>query len=55
VPLDRKLMNTRGGPDDVDKRKLLTLPWLELRHLGRVVKPIASHYTDCAVLHIFME
>jgi hypothetical protein len=26
VPLDRKLMNTRGGPDDVDKRKLLTLP-----------------------------
>jgi hypothetical protein len=35
----------RTGPDDVEKRKFLTLPGLELRRLCRP----ASHYTDCAI------
>jgi hypothetical protein len=28
-------MDPRAGPDDVEKRKFLTLPGLELRPLGR--------------------
>jgi hypothetical protein len=32
----------RAGLDDVEKRKFLTLPGLELR-------PVASHYTYCAI------
>jgi hypothetical protein len=28
-------VNPRAGLDDVEKRKFLTLPGLELRHLGR--------------------
>jgi hypothetical protein len=35
----------RAGLDDVEKRKFLTLPGLELRPLGRP----ARRYTDCAV------
>jgi hypothetical protein len=35
-------VGTRAGLDDVEKRKFLTLPGLELRS--------ASHYTDCAIL-----
>jgi hypothetical protein len=33
--------------DDVEKRKFLTLPGLELRTLG--VLPVASRYTDYAI------
>jgi hypothetical protein len=33
----------RTGPDDVEKRKILPLPGLELRPL------VASRYTDCAI------
>jgi hypothetical protein len=36
------LVNTRTSPDDVEKRKFLTLPELELRPLGR-------RYTDYAI------
>jgi hypothetical protein len=38
-------MDTRPGLDDVEKRKFLNLPGLELRPLGRP----ASRYTDCAI------
>jgi hypothetical protein len=34
----------RAGVDDLEKRKFLTLPGLELRPLGRAV----SRYTDYA-------
>jgi hypothetical protein len=34
-------VDTRAGLDDVEKRKLLTLPGLEIRPLGL--------YTDCAI------
>jgi hypothetical protein len=37
----------RAGLDDVEKRKFLTLPGLELR--PSVVQPVASHYTDGAI------
>jgi hypothetical protein len=37
-------VDPRAGLDDMEKRKLLTLPGLELRPLGRP----ASRYTDCA-------
>jgi hypothetical protein len=34
----------RAGLDDVEKRKFLALPGLELRHLSR--PPLASRYTE---------
>jgi hypothetical protein len=37
----------RAGQDDVEKRKFLTLPGLELPPLGR--QPVVSLYTDCAI------
>jgi hypothetical protein len=37
----------RAGLDDVEKRKFLILPGLELR--PSVVQPVASSYTDCAI------
>jgi hypothetical protein len=40
-------MGLRASLDDVEKRKFLTLSGLELRPLG--LKPVASHYTDCAI------
>jgi hypothetical protein len=33
--LDRRLGGPRAGLDDIEKRKFLTLPGLELRPLGR--------------------
>jgi hypothetical protein len=38
----------RAGLDDLEKRKFLTLPGLELRPLS-VVQPVASRYTDYAI------
>jgi hypothetical protein len=38
-------MGPRAGLDDVEERKFLTLPLLELLFLGRP----ASRYTDCAI------
>jgi hypothetical protein len=40
-------VHPRFGLDDVEKRKFLVLPGLELRHFGR--QPVASRYTDCAI------
>jgi hypothetical protein len=40
-------MDLRAGLDDVEKRKLFTLPGLEL--LPLVVQPIASRYIDYAI------
>jgi hypothetical protein len=37
----------RTGMDDMEKRKFLLLPGLELRPLD--IQPIASRYTDCAI------
>jgi hypothetical protein len=37
----------RAGLDDVEKRKFLTLPGLELR--PAVAQSVASRYTDCAI------
>jgi hypothetical protein len=37
----------RAGLDDVEKRKFLTLPGLELRLL--VFQPVVSRYADCAI------
>jgi hypothetical protein len=34
-PLNKRLVDPRAGLDNVEKRKLLTLPGLELRPLGR--------------------
>jgi hypothetical protein len=39
-------VDPRAGLDDVEKRKFLTLPELELR--PPVVQPVASRYTDYA-------
>jgi hypothetical protein len=35
--------------DDVEKRKFLTLPGLELFDFS-VFQPVASHYTDCTIV-----
>jgi hypothetical protein len=35
-----------AGLNDMEKRKLLTLPGLEFR--SQVLQPVASRYTDCA-------
>jgi hypothetical protein len=43
-------LGPRAGLYDMEKRKFLTLPGLELRPLGRPA--VASRYTDCA---IFLE
>jgi hypothetical protein len=40
-------VDPRAGLDDVEKRKFLTLPGLELRPLA--LQPVASRYTDCAI------
>jgi hypothetical protein len=40
----------RSGLDDVEKRKFLTLPGLNSDPL--VVQPVASRYTDCAILAV---
>jgi hypothetical protein len=40
-------VNPRAGLDDVEKRKFLTLPGLELD--PSVVQPVASRYTDYAI------
>jgi hypothetical protein len=37
----------RAGLDDVEKRKFLTLPGLELD--TSVVQPVASRHTDCPI------
>jgi hypothetical protein len=37
----------RAGLDDMEKRKFLTLPGLELG--PSVVQSVASHYTYCAI------
>jgi hypothetical protein len=37
----------RAGLDDVEKRKFLILPRLELDLLG--VQPVSSQYIDCAI------
>jgi hypothetical protein len=37
----------RAGLDDLEERKFLTLPGLELR--PSVVQPVASSYTDYAI------
>jgi hypothetical protein len=37
----------RAGLDDVEKRRFLSLPGLELR--PSVVQPVASRYTDYAI------
>jgi hypothetical protein len=37
----------RAGLNDVEKRKFLTLPGLELD--PSVFQPVASHYTDYAI------
>jgi hypothetical protein len=37
-PLDRRLGGPQSGLDDVEKRKFLTLPGLELRHLGHLAR-----------------
>jgi hypothetical protein len=34
-PLEKRLVAPRAGLDDVEKRKFLTLPELELRPIGR--------------------
>jgi hypothetical protein len=42
-------VDPRAGLDDVEKRKFLTIPGLgTLTPL--VIQPIASRYTDCAIL-----
>jgi hypothetical protein len=38
----------RVGPDDIEKRKFLTPPGLELRPFCR--QPVASRYINCAIL-----
>jgi hypothetical protein len=40
-------MGPRTGLDDVEKRKILTLPGLELRTLG--LQPVDNRYIDCAI------
>jgi hypothetical protein len=40
-------VDPRAGLDDVEKRKFLTLPGLELR--TSVFQPVASRYTDYAL------
>jgi hypothetical protein len=40
--------------DDVEKRKFLNLPGLELRPLA-VVQPVASRYTDYAIPAPFLS
>jgi hypothetical protein len=42
-------VDLRAGVDDVEKRKFLTLPGLELRH--SVLQPVASRYTDWAIIN----
>jgi hypothetical protein len=37
----------RAGLDDVEKKKFLSLPGLEIRPL--VVQPVASRYTDYVI------
>jgi hypothetical protein len=41
-------VSPRAGLDDVEKRKFLILPGLELRPL-LVVQPVGSRYTNCAI------
>jgi hypothetical protein len=41
-------VDPRAGLDDVEKRKFLNLPGLELR--PSVVQPVASRYTDYTIL-----
>jgi hypothetical protein len=40
-------VDPRAGLDDVEKRKFLTLPGLELR--PSVFQPVATRYTDYAI------
>jgi hypothetical protein len=40
-------VDLKAGLDDLEKRKFLTLPGLELR--PSVVQPVASRYTDYAI------
>jgi hypothetical protein len=44
-------VDQRAGLDDVEKRIFLTLPGLELQS---VVQPVASHYTDYALLYVIL-
>jgi hypothetical protein len=41
-------VNPGTGLDDVERIKFLILPALELQ--PPAVQPVASHYTDCAIL-----
>jgi hypothetical protein len=40
-------VDPRAGVDNLEKRKFLTLPGLELD--PSVVQPVASRYTDCTI------
>jgi hypothetical protein len=40
-------MGPRTGLEDVERRKILLLPGLELDHSA--IQPVASRYIDCAV------
>jgi hypothetical protein len=42
-------LEPRAGLDDVEKRKFLTLPGLELRPLGRPARSKTKRYTDCSI------
>jgi hypothetical protein len=41
-------VDLRAGLDDLEERKFLTLPGLELRPPS-IVQPVASRYTDYAI------
>jgi hypothetical protein len=45
-------MDPRAGLDDLEKRKFLTLPALELR--PQVIQPVPSRYTDLAIPPLFL-
>jgi hypothetical protein len=45
--LDRRLGGPRADLDDVEKRKFLILPGLELDL--SVVQPLGSRYADCVI------
>jgi hypothetical protein len=44
-------VDPRAGLDDVEKRKFLTLPGLELRPPPLVVQAVARRYSDCAIVY----
>jgi hypothetical protein len=46
-PLDRRLGGPRAGLEDMKKRKFLTLPRLELRHLGLPARSQSLYRLRC--------